>query len=94
MNDRKYKFCKNNCHKQPMWCARPNCLTREAFAEKKNSEREDKSSEVGGLSKDFRVDLAAVISDEDYKTLEAQFLSKKIEDGEAADIPSTNIDDG
>ena len=76
-NDRKYKFCKNDCHKQSMWCARPNCLSREVFANKKKAEKEGTSSEVGGLSNDFKIALAAVTSDEDYKALEAQFLSKK-----------------
>ena len=76
-NDRKYKFYKNDCHKQPMWCARLNCLSREAFANKKKGENEGTSSKVGGLSNDFKIALAAVTSDEDYKALEAQFLSKK-----------------
>ena len=57
-----------------MWYAHPNCLSREAFANKKKVEKEGKSSEVGGLSKDFKIALAAVASDEDYKALEAQFL--------------------
>ena len=60
-----------------MWCARLNCLSREAFANKKKGENEGTSSKVGGLSNDFKIALAAVTSDEDYKALEAQFLSKK-----------------
>ena len=73
-NDRKYKFYKNNCHKPPMWCTRPNCISREDFAKKKKAEKKVKSSEVGGLSNDFKIVVAAITSDEDYKVLEAQCL--------------------
>ena len=60
-----------------MWCGYPNCLPREEFAAKKEMEREGKTSVGSGLSNDFKIALAAVTSDEDYKALEAQFLRKK-----------------
>ena len=59
-----------------MWCGRPNCRSKEEFKKFKAAERDSKK-DAGGLSADFKVALAAVCSDEDYKSLEAQFLSKK-----------------
>ena len=75
--DRKYKWCTKNCHKKPVWCGRPNCLSREDFTAKKKAERKEKSPEGSGLSNDFKIALAAVTSDEGYKALEAQLLGKK-----------------
>ena len=60
-----------------MWCGRPNFLSREKFTAKKKTEREGKTSEGSELSNDFKIALAAVTSDEDYKSLEEQFLRKK-----------------
>ena len=36
--NRKYKWCMKNCHKKPMWCGRPNCLSGEEFTAKKKGE--------------------------------------------------------
>ena len=93
INDRKCKFCKNNFHKQPIWCARPYFLSKEAFVDKKKVEKEYKSLEFGGLSNDFKIALVAIISNEDYKVLETKFY-QKIEGEETRDILSTTIEDG
>ena len=58
-----------------MWCGRPNCRSKEEFKAYKAAERDNKKN-TDALSNDFKVALAAVCSDEDYKSLEAQFLSK------------------
>ena len=75
-NNRKYNWCTKDCHNKPMWCGRPNCRSKEEFKNFKAAER-DTRKDADGLSADFKVALAAVCSDEDYKSLEAQFLSKK-----------------
>ena len=59
-----------------MWCARPNYRSREEFKKFKEVERETKNNSTD-LSADFKVALVAVTSDEDYKSLEAQYLLKK-----------------
>ena len=77
----------NDCHPQPMWCGRKNCLNKAEFA-KKMQESQTKGgkaeytgegkSEGGKLSKpsnEFKIALAAMCSEEDYKTLEQQFFS-------------------
>eukprot|EP00957_Ditylum_brightwellii_P042860 3244292-Ditylum_brightwellii.AAC.1 len=38
--DRTWKWCKNDCHPKPMWCPRPNCMSREAYKEHMQSEKE------------------------------------------------------
>ena len=52
-------------------------LIKRQFTVKKKAEREGKTSEGSELSNDFKIALAAVTSDEDYKSLEEQFLRKK-----------------
>ena len=69
-----------------MWCARPNYRSREEFKKFKEVERETKNNSTD-LSADFKVALVAVTSDEDYKSLEAQYLLKKIEGGEEPNTP-------
>ena len=69
--DRECKWCTNNCHKKPMWCGRPNCLSREESTVKKKAKREEKTSEGSGLSNDLKIALVVVPSNEDYKALEA-----------------------
>ena len=75
-NDRKHKWCTKNYHNKPIWYACPNYLSKEEFAVKKKVERFGKADNVS-TSKDFKVTLAAVTSNEDYKALEVQFLPKK-----------------
>ena len=72
-NNRKYKWCSKDYHKKPIWYDRPSCLSKEEFKVKKPAERDGKADNTGLLI-DFKVALAAVTSDEDYKALEAQFL--------------------
>ena len=55
-----------------MWCARPNYRSREEFKKFKEVERETKNNSTD-LSADFKVALVVVTSDEDYKSLEAQY---------------------
>ena len=57
-----------------MWCGRPNCLSKEEFTTTKKAERQGTDSRASSLSNDFKIALAAVTSDEDYKALEAQFI--------------------
>ena len=75
-NDRKYDWCTKDCHPKPMWCGRPNCRSKDEFKKFMAAKRNNKKEE-DGLSSDFKVALAAVCSEEDYKYLESQFLSKK-----------------
>ena len=75
-NDRKYNWCTKDCHDKPMWCGRLNFRSKEEFKTFKAAEQDTKK-DADGLSADFKVALVAVCSDEDYKSLEAQFLSKK-----------------
>ena len=77
-NDKKYNWCTKDCHSKPMWCGCPNYITKDEFKNFMVAKRDSKS-DVDGLSADLKVILAAVCSDEDYKSLEAQFLIKKQE---------------
>ena len=70
-----------------MWCDRRVCLNKTDFAasRKKNSGDEntsgkrdcDESSGKVPFSKDFRIALTTLTTEEDYKALEEQFFSSK-----------------
>ena len=82
------KWCSNDCHPQPMWCGRKNCLNKAEFAKKisdaqkegtnneKFGERKSQNNTSGKTSNEFKIALAAMCSEEDYKLLENQFFSE------------------
>ena len=74
----KMKWCTNDCHDQPMWCGRKNCLGREDFKtmmDKRSGKESERVSETKiGASDDFKIALAAMVSPEDLETLTSQFL--------------------
>eukprot|EP00957_Ditylum_brightwellii_P192338 14642137-Ditylum_brightwellii.AAC.1 len=76
-NSRTWKWCKNDCHSKSLWCPRTNCLNRKEYKEQIQSEGADGKSTGGKLNaiKDFKVALAALVSDNEYKTLAEQFLN-------------------
>ena len=68
-----------------MWCNCPECRSRKEFKKIKEAEKATKK-DANGLLADFKVALVVVCSDENYKSLEAQFLSKNRK-GEDSNIP-------
>ena len=61
-----------------MWCPRPNCMSRKAYKEHMQSKKETAGKNATGkfnATKDFKVALSALISDEEYKAIEGQFLN-------------------
>ena len=78
-NDKVYKWCKNDCHRRPMWCNCPNCMNRADYKKHMESKEKNENKEDGSktsFSDDFRVALAAITTPDDYKALENQFFSK------------------
>eukprot|EP00957_Ditylum_brightwellii_P204604 15340105-Ditylum_brightwellii.AAC.1 len=76
-NNTNFKWCTNDCHVKPMWCACNPCYNRADFKEKTRKKKEEKESK-GGEKKyqplnNFKIALSAVLLDEDFKTLESQF---------------------
>ena len=81
-------WCTNDCHPQPMWCGRKNCLNRADFAKKmqesqnkggkfeNNSVKENENGKNNNHSSEFKIALAAMCSEEDYQLLEKQFFSE------------------
>ena len=77
-------WCDNDCHnKRPMWCGRKNCRNRADHAkfmsERRGGDASDSSSSNGNESKnkttdDFKITLAAMLSEEDFAALDGQFL--------------------
>eukprot|EP00957_Ditylum_brightwellii_P076347 5802573-Ditylum_brightwellii.AAC.1 len=71
-NDRTWYWCSKDCHyRRPVWCHQKNCMSRSDYKEhmqKQNAEKEKKSNE------DFKVALSALVTEEDFKMLEEQFL--------------------
>ena len=88
------RWCTNDCHPQPMWCGRKNCLNRADFAKKMEdsqkeggrpeSSKENNKEKGSGYnpSNDFKIALAAMCSEEDYETLERHFFRKTRRRGE------------
>ena len=78
------KWCTNDCHDKPMWCGRKNCLNKTDFATMMKSKKEDKEgsgNKTDGatqgdkdFSKDFKIALAAMTSEDDFETLREQFM--------------------
>ena len=82
------KWCGNDCHDQPMWCGRKNCVNKSDYASAMQKKRDDKDTSSGGnsssngnpksaYSKDFKIALAALTSAEDFASLEDQFFQPK-----------------
>ena len=74
------KWCTNDCHAKPMWCGRRVCLGKAEFAAKQKKTNDDKGDRAGtkvDASKDFRIALAALTSEEDFAALERQFFQLK-----------------
>ena len=81
------KWCTNDCHKQPMWCGRRNCMGRSDFAKHmqnkrgKGSKKEgpdgNKSERCFRANDEFKMSLAALTTPEDYAILDEQFFQVK-----------------
>lgn len=76
-------WCNNDCHeKRPMWCGRKNCRNRadhaKFMADKRGgSSGSGKTDNGAGKMKatdDFKIALAAMVSEEDFTALQGQFL--------------------
>eukprot|EP00957_Ditylum_brightwellii_P172157 13106090-Ditylum_brightwellii.AAC.1 len=85
-NGRTWKWCKNNYHPKPLWCPRPNCLNRKEYKEQMQSKGTNGISTGGKINttNDFKVALAAMVSDDEYKTLAEQFFKLDGEDEESS----------
>ena len=75
------RWCTNDCHSKPMWCGRINCMSRADHAEHMRKRREGGSVQPratkNGVTKDFKIALAAITSPDDFSELEKQFFSSK-----------------
>ena len=74
------RWCSNDCHPQPMWRGRKNCLNKAGFA-KRVQDSQDKEGKTENnssykLSSEFKIDLAAMCSEEDFEHLDKHFFSK------------------
>ena len=81
------RWCSNDCHPRPMWCGRKNCMNKADFAKMmeesgKRGDRNEQSREKGQSngpdykpSSEFKIALAAMCSEDDYRLLENQFFS-------------------
>ena len=60
-----------------MWFNQLNCMTKEAFSkylEDKRSKAKSNNNSRVKVSKDFRIALFAMMSDDDFKNFEDKFL--------------------
>ena len=73
-------WCENDCHKQPMWCGRKNCLSKGDYADLMKKKRNNGSKNENNDAKnnntmfndDVKVALAALTTAEDYSLLEVE----------------------
>ena len=71
-----FKWCSKDSHPQPMWCARRESRSKAEFKDylvNKNNQTTGGPSQSSGMSKDFKIAMAAMMKPEDVKTLEDQF---------------------
>ena len=71
-----FGWCNNDCHRQrSMWCGLPNCLNKADFRAKEKREEDGLKVETGSNAgkADFKIALAAMMSPDDFKTLQKQF---------------------
>ena len=73
----KMTWCSNDCHEQPMWCGRKNCMNRsdysEAWKKKKGGGNEGSKAQPSNGSSEFKIALAAITSPADFAALQEQF---------------------
>eukprot|EP00957_Ditylum_brightwellii_P013057 986066-Ditylum_brightwellii.AAC.1 len=65
-----------DCHVKPMWCARNPCYSRAKF--RKRMEEKKKSQKATGkveASDNFKVALSAMLTEDEFKMIESQFLN-------------------
>ena len=67
-NNRTYKWCTNDCHSGPMWCARRNCMNKEDWL--KAREKKDKVPKQD----DFKIALSSLLTEDQFKEIETQFF--------------------
>ena len=75
-NDKTYKWCNKDCHPQPQWCPRKNCMNKADYKRAMEEKNKAEGGEANKISNDFKVALSAIMSDADYKALESQFFGK------------------
>ena len=84
-NNRQYKWCTKDSHRNPQWCGQHNCMSKEEYAKtdqyRQNKKRfetrkaEDPKMGTGGANKlaDFKIALSTLLLVEDFKAIESQF---------------------
>ena len=75
------RWCKNDCHPKPMWCGRKVYLNKADYLASQKKQSKNKPSDDGGkqvkVSKEFKLALASLTSEEDFSALEQQFFPSK-----------------
>ena len=73
------KWCSQDCHRRPQWCGRRNCVSNADFAAQNKKRKEGRSNgeDTMNVTKDFKLALAALTTEEDYEALEKQFFEVK-----------------
>ena len=78
--ERTWYWCTKDCHTAHMWCPRENCRSKaehaKFVAEKENRGDASEKAAANKHNDDFRIALAAMVSAENFKVLEEQFLKK------------------
>ena len=82
--DREWYWCNKDVHSAPCWCPRKHCRSKadlKEYLKDRSSSKENNSGNAGsGVQEnvkendDFKIALAAMVSAENFKLLEEQFL--------------------
>ena len=76
-NDSTFTWCLKDCHPQPIWCPRKNCLTKSEWKAKIQKRKKDKaeaSAKKNVISKDFKMVLTALIGKDKFDSIEETYL--------------------
>eukprot|EP00957_Ditylum_brightwellii_P090148 6866265-Ditylum_brightwellii.AAC.1 len=69
------KWCTDNCHAHFMWCNQNNCLPCKEYQKKRKEEGKGGTENEQKKKDNFKVALSALLSDNDFKSINEQFLN-------------------
>ena len=76
-NGRTYYLCDKDCHARTQWYIRKVCINRDDYKKSFAAKKDETSTQSSSYSKDYKVTLAAMVSDDDYKTFEDHFFGRR-----------------
>ena len=62
-NNKTHKWCNKDCHSQPQWCSRPNCMNKADYKKAMRNKQKANVGQNNKFSNNFKVALSAIVLD-------------------------------